>query len=152
MLNLMRCPHDENELELKEYEGFKINFCKSCQGFQVSLHQEKARELKELIVENFQSALLPQIAWKLRSPSSTSLMKRFCLKGTELDYCEQSNSVWFDFGEYNKISSYLSLTKKGCSANVSGISREENDDASGAFAFLQTFYGSDSSDVFLADL
>ena len=40
---------------------------------------------------------------ELRSPFTGHLMKRFKYREVELDYCEFTDSVWFDRGEYSKM-------------------------------------------------
>ena len=108
----MRCPIDETELVDSELNGLRIKICSSCKGFLVSLHQPQAQALKKLIAKNFESSLEPATSWTLKSPYSDSphskpLMKRFDLFGVSLDFCEQGNGVWFDYGEIERIESKI---------------------------------------------
>ena len=144
----MRCPRDRTPLELKERNELRISLCADCGGFFVDLRQAKASQLKAFISDRFSEALLPSETWQLQSPAASTAMKRLNISDVELDYCEQSHSVWFDSSEFSVISEKVAQWRRPQPIKqdvTGGVERAGRDDSSDVFGFLQMFYEDNDS-------
>ena len=81
----------------------QIDVCEQCGGFFVHLGQEAAGQLEKLLRKGLENGTGGSTEEAMVSPSSGLLMKGFEFRGVHLDYCADSNSIWFDRGEYPKI-------------------------------------------------
>jgi Zn-finger nucleic acid-binding protein len=100
----MNCPIDGKKLEA----GFIVNRgehkCSECGGHFVGLDGFASSRLSS-------SKLNPQAKEKIElneehqrmSPATGKLMMLIKYRGVFIDYCEESNSIWLDQGEIEKI-------------------------------------------------
>ncbi len=96
----MKCPRDASELERKVFGELGIDFCPECEGFMVNLEAVGSGDWSGKVLKRLREK--GKIGG-LVSPRSGQKMKTFVFNGVSLDFCEESKSVWFDRGEYEKI-------------------------------------------------
>lgn len=99
----MKCPRDHTPLKLHKKGRLEIHHCSKCCGFQVCLNQFPVKNLSNQLHKEIAGSVLSKVGGALESPYAESSMKRFIYRDVSLDYCEETNSVWFDQGEYTKI-------------------------------------------------
>ncbi len=99
----MNCPRDNTILDSEQKGSLDVNVCPECNGFAVLLGQEAATALSKQLKVRIDSSEPKRYDDELRSPFTGHLMKRFKYREVELDYCEFTDSVWFDRGEYSKM-------------------------------------------------
>lgn len=127
----LKCPRDQSVLSSHQKGRLKIHHCTKCGGFQVCLNQFSAKALSEKLLKKIQQSNPTENA--LQSPYTDEKMIHFTHRGVELDYCKESNSVWFDRGEYTKIfaaettgekskPSMMSKAADGVEAGIDGVS------------------------------
>jgi len=99
----MTCPRDNTPLTTHTKGHLDIHQCPTCHGFFVSLSQEQAESLHN-VLNKYLSVPIPESQQEsLQSPQSGQVMKQISYRNVIIDYCEDSHSLWFDPGEYNKI-------------------------------------------------
>ncbi len=108
----MQCPRDQSELSPHQKGQLNIHLCDQCRGFSILLNQDSASQLEVLLKKHLSDRKDPSGEKSLPSPHSGSSMKEFVYRGVQLDYCEESHSIWFDRGEYTKIFTTPNKTKK----------------------------------------
>ena len=99
----MNCPRDNSLLESVKKGKLDVNVCSRCNGFSVLLGQEAAEALSRLLAHKIGRAESGVVSDRLPSPFTGIAMERFEYRGIALDYCNLTNSVWFDRGEYSQI-------------------------------------------------
>lgn len=110
----MKCPRDNSELEDVRSQKKTYKRCPTCQGHFVSITREKLQGVSlSQLNPKLTPCALSSNEEALLSPKSGKPMKRFIFKGIQLDYCEDSNSVWMDKGELDSIAKkMISINKK----------------------------------------
>ena len=99
----MKCPRDQSLLDSMRKGPLDINACGECGCFSVILGQEAATSLSLQLSRSIKKHRGQARGDCLESPFTKDKMSRFLYRGVELDYCQLTNSVWFDRGEYSKI-------------------------------------------------
>lgn len=97
----MNCPHDSTLLVESTAQGHTAHSCPVCHGAFVVLDQNQRSLLRaKLMAPGKATGALIE---NFKSPSTGQPMRRFEFLGVTLDYCEASNSVWFDKNELGKV-------------------------------------------------
>ena len=108
----MICPRDQHALQESRSEGYLLHFCPECHGVFVRLNQEASPGISNSVIKPDQR---PRVSVPVDehalSPITGKPMMVIRHKGVIIDYCPDSNSVWLDAGELEKISSATSTIK-----------------------------------------
>lgn len=97
----MICPRDGWELRDGEIDGVPVHRCPRCDGLLLELRGDDRLA--------FDPEKLKGAAWEspkegdLILPASGKPMRVFHYRGVELDYCEVTNAIWLDRGEWEKL-------------------------------------------------
>jgi Zn-finger nucleic acid-binding protein len=142
----MRCPRDESQLIAFTKGQLEIEQCAECNGFFVNLAQRPANQLSTLLKRDISEGKR-RGDHGLISPTSGKLMQSFTYRGVQLDYCEQSHSVWFDHGEYTKM---FAPAEKASRSSVRA--HEKSDKVDLSFDVVDGIEASDGVFSFVGDL
>ncbi len=111
----MKCPRDQAVLVAKTKGSLMIFVCPECNGLFIPLGQTNAKSLNTQLGKALK---IQGVFGEIESPSTGKPMRHFTHRGVELDYCEESHSVWFDRGEYSKIFSSPNSQQKSQTQSI----------------------------------
>ena len=136
----MNCPRDNAVLSSVRKGRLEVNVCEVCNGFSVLLRQDAAGALEKQLHSSFSKSAGGNELETLRSPYTGNPMRRFLYRGIQLDYCQETHSLWFDQGEYSKMfrspESKASSLKSGAS-EVNSKAWEVIDSASNSIDMIE---------------
>lgn len=92
-------------MPLKKWKIGRIDshICPQCAGLFVELDQEGAPTLsRENVNPKERERIIGDGNIAILSPANGKPMEAFLYRGVEIDYCEESNAIWFDPGEIEK--------------------------------------------------
>ena len=100
----MKCPRDQYDLEGVQKSGYEAFRCPRCGGVFIELDQPAIPELNNDRLRPYErlgvECSLDQLAL---SPATGEPMHLFHFEGVAIDYCHDSNSLWLDAGELEKL-------------------------------------------------
>ena len=119
----MKCPRDGEKLIKVRKSGYEAHRCPQCGGVFIELDQQGMPQLtNSRLRPNERLGVECSLDEMALSPATGEPMHLFHFEGVAIDYCHESNSLWLDTGELEKL-----LTKR---SGKEAASKDEEDEDS----------------------
>lgn len=136
----MKCPRDSASLAIHSIRNVELHACRECGGVFVGLDQKEVPGLSFRALRPGERSRIPvEEDAKLVSPVTGGRMLVFRYRGVEIDYCPDSNAVWLDRGEWEKITDQNSDRSRKGNWSISDLKPDRNPILEGIDAAFTSF-------------